>query len=245
MPAAVQILLAGYLGPVPLHCLYRDGGEDSVAHVPSYIYLVRSGGTTILVDSSFSSPVDVWRKRRVQCVRAEREELLSLLTQAEVAAGEVDTLVYTHLHWDHAGNTHLFPRARVVCQKEELEWLRGCPQWDGGYDPAIWVEMARLGDRLTVVEGDASLCPGVELLWLGGHSPGSQAVVARTGAGRVVITGDVANTYENLERGVPCGLVHALREAWDGLGKLAMNGDIFLPSHDWKAYERYGERWIQ
>jgi N-acyl homoserine lactone hydrolase len=244
MRAAVRVLLAGQFGPVALHYIYRDGGEEEVESVPSYIYLIRSGTHNILVDTSFSTPEDVLEKRGVKSTRLESEKPLNLLKQAGVTAKEVDILVYTHLHWDHAGNTGLFPRARVICQKKEMDWLANCPSWESGYDHSTREEIALLGDRLQIVEGDHQICPDVMLLRLGGHSPGSQAVVVRTEAGKVVIPGDLVNTYENLDREVPCGLVHNLDEAWQGLNRLIRESDIFLPSHDWKTFTIYGEQWV-
>ncbi len=244
MPAAVRVLLAGQFGPVALHYTYRDGGEKQVDSLPRYIYLIHCGSRTILVDSSFSSPEQLWEKRGVTSKRLESERPLELLYQSGDLADEVDTLVYTHLHWDHAGNTHLFPRAAIVCQREEVQWLLTCPSWESGYDDLTREQVIGLGSRLQAVDGDYELCSGVKLVRLGGHSPGSQAVVVDTEAGKVIIPGDLVNTYRNIEEGIPCGIVHNLVEAWRGLELLKKEGDIVLPSHDWRTFERYGKCWI-
>jgi len=60
-------------------------------------------------------------------------------------------------------------------------------------------------DRLVVLDGDAEVLPGINVLLLGGHTMGSQAVMVQTDADPLVLTSDVALTPRNLRDDEPPG----------------------------------------
>jgi N-acyl homoserine lactone hydrolase len=84
-------------------------------------------------------------------------------------------VICTHLDPDHAGQHAAFAHAEFVIQREHDALARGGderfdaarPLWD---DPAV---------RWRLVDGDAELLPGVELVESSGHVPGHQAVLVR------------------------------------------------------------------
>ena len=50
------------------------------------------------------------------------QEPANALRDAGVDPRDVEFVVLTHLHWDHAGNCDLFPDARVLVQRDELRY---------------------------------------------------------------------------------------------------------------------------
>jgi glyoxylase-like metal-dependent hydrolase (beta-lactamase superfamily II) len=58
---------------------------------------------------------------------SDEEYLDSRLKQIGVAPGDIDYVVLSHLHFDHAGNVKLFKEtnARLVCSAWEKEWAFG------------------------------------------------------------------------------------------------------------------------
>ena len=58
---------------------------------------------------------------------SDEEYLDSRLKQLGVAPGDIDYVVLSHLHFDHAGNVKLFAEtnARLVCSAKEKEWAFG------------------------------------------------------------------------------------------------------------------------
>ena len=115
------------------------------------------------------------------------------LADQGLKADDIDTVVITHLHNDHAGNCHLFKHARMVFQKDEwLNLLNPYPHQlvRKDYDPGIIDELKTM--RLAMVDGDVTLDDGIKLYKIpGGHSLGQQSVAVNTEKGTVVLIGDM------------------------------------------------------
>nr|WP_239063169.1 MBL fold metallo-hydrolase [Streptomyces sp. SID13031] len=112
--------------------------------------------------------------------------LPALLSAAGVRADEIDTVVLTHIHLDHAGwnleaAVPRFGNATYVVQQAELEHARGGATYERLIRP-----LADAG-QLRAVDGETSLDGGVRLLPTPGHTPGHQCVVTS----RAVLGGDV------------------------------------------------------
>ena len=49
---------------------------------------------------------------------------------------EIKTVIFTHLHYDHSGNHHLFPNAKFYASKKEIEDFKKNPE-DSTLNPEI------------------------------------------------------------------------------------------------------------
>jgi glyoxylase-like metal-dependent hydrolase (beta-lactamase superfamily II) len=139
----------------------------------------------------------------------EPEGLLHGLRRLGVRPDEVDVVLTTHLHWDHAGGFTrrgsgggvqlTFPRAKHFVQKAELDFaLHPDPRSAaGGYVPEDFVPVADAG-LLETVAGEAEVLPGVWLREVGGHTPGSQLLLFRTGELAVAVMGDLVGMTPHL-----------------------------------------------
>lgn len=134
----------------------------------------------------------------------------AVLAKVGVHPREIDTVVLTHAHYDHAGAARWFPGATFHLQRRELEasrWaLDQAPLYDSlipALDPAdvtMLEELAASG-RLVLHDGPVDLLPGlaVRTAW-DTHTPGGQYVVLTDHHGRPwVVTGDAMYSYENAE----------------------------------------------
>lgn len=113
-----------------------------------------------------------------------------------VAPDQVEMVIYTHLHNDHAGNCDLFPKAKHVFQKDEwLNLLDPLPSQRArrDYDLDVAPVLAKLNTMK--INGDMELLPGVKLYKALGHSLGSQLVTVQTEKGTMVILGDLCMSY--------------------------------------------------
>jgi glyoxylase-like metal-dependent hydrolase (beta-lactamase superfamily II) len=122
------------------------------------------------------------------------------LAAAGLQPADIDLVILSHLHFDHVGALvapgrdgelcPLFPRARHVVQARELEaWRRPDPRSKPSYKPENLALLEQEG-RLTVVDGDAEVAPGISVRVTGGHTAAHQAVYVRDQEQTVVFTGD-------------------------------------------------------
>ena len=105
----------------------------------------------------------------------------------------VQTVVNTHLHFDHCGGNRRFAGLPIYVQRRELEAVS---------EPDYLVEWVRFdGADYHELDGDADLGDGISVLFTPGHSPGHQCVVVETDEGPVVLGGDVTYSMGELIRG--------------------------------------------
>lgn len=112
--------------------------------------------------------------------------LLGELKNLGVNAGDIDFVINTHLHFDHCGgNTHrnekgetvpTFPKARYITQKGEWDYaLHPCYRDKPSYMSENFLPLEKFG-LLQLVDGDAEIIPGVEVLLASGHTSRHQCV---------------------------------------------------------------------
>ena len=170
------------------------------------------------------------------------------LRQIGIEPNEIEDAIVTHMHWDHAGNISLFPKARVHLQAAEMhfatgphmqhELLRKPFSVDGVCDM-----VRRLYDgRLTYHDGAAEIASGIEVRHVGGHSLGLQIVRVRTSRGWVVLASDAAHYYENFRTSNPFPIVVDVTQslvAFGTLKSLAESPDHIIPGHDPRVIRLY------
>jgi len=171
-----------------------------------HCYLIRARDRTMLVDTGIGpqgTPV-------ADLLHPEGGALLSELDAIGVSAEEIDTVVLTHMHFDHIGwnvsggpdDPHpTFPRARYLLQRNEWRaYAEGDDDPHGGPARDRQVRWLREAGVLELVEGQQEIAGGIRVLTTPGHTEGSQSVVVTTGDEHVVVAGDVANHPLQVQR---------------------------------------------
>lgn len=120
---------------------------------------------------------------------SEEEYLDSRLKQLGLSFSEFDTVVFSHLHFDHAGNAKLFKDtgARLLCSRAEADFALG---FDGPFQGAH-LKADYEGLKLETVSGDTEILPGVTLLETPGHTPGCMSMqIELADTGTMIFTSD-------------------------------------------------------
>jgi glyoxylase-like metal-dependent hydrolase (beta-lactamase superfamily II) len=215
---------------------FMDGDEhDGPMPLDYFVWLIRGEAGVYVVDTGFDEAT----------ARSRQRELLSPVEQGLAALGvdvrAVQDVIVTHLHYDHAGNHHLFPQARYHLQDAEMSYCTGRCMCHGAlsraYSADDVAEMVRkVFDRRVVFHsGDEEIAPGLSLHHIGGHTMGLQAVRVWTRRGWLVLASDAAHFYANMDEGRPYPIVHdvgAMLEGHRTLRKLASEDDLVIPGHD-------------
>lgn len=209
----------------------HDGPEP----IHYYVWLIRNAHRTVLIDTGFNAERAVARKRDFQ--RCPIEALASVGVEPQ----DVDTVVITHLHYDHAGNMDKLPAARFVLQDAEMVFATGRSMKHAMLrapfelsDVQLMVAM-NYGGRVDFVDGDAQLAPGIRLHHVPGHSLGLQAVTVDTAIGRLCLASDAAHFYDNIRLDLPFPIIADVARALDSQDKvMALAGDRrhLVPGHD-------------
>jgi glyoxylase-like metal-dependent hydrolase (beta-lactamase superfamily II) len=121
--------------------------------------------------------------------QARQGLLLERLHAAGVRRDEVDRVVLTHAHWDHALNLLAFPNAEIVISRDELDYVQQ-PNPQDWATPAYTADIFSRCARVTTVTDGDELERGVRVMALPGHSPGSMGVLVETPDGAAGIVGD-------------------------------------------------------
>ena len=124
-----------------------------------------------------------------------RYDLALLLSEQGVTARDVDVIVNCHLHFDHCGGNHLFPHARIVVQRTELEDARTT----SGYTVREWFDLE--GAQFEIVDGKHPIWPEARVVPTPGHTMGHQSLVLTTPDGAVILAGQAAESSAGFEEG--------------------------------------------
>lgn len=219
--------------------------HDAPMSLDYFVWLLRSGSREILVDTGFGKEV---AERRVRTILRPVE---TGLRELGCEPGNVQDVVITHLHYDHAGNLDLFPNARFHLQEREMNFATGkhmcfgCMR--GAFEVEDVVRMVRAvyAERVSFHDGDATIAPGVSLHRVGGHTDGLQVVRVETARGPVVLASDASHFYANYLRREPFPICFNLGEmsaGWQTAMRLADGDDSrVIPGHDPEVRQRYPE----
>lgn len=213
-------------------------GFGELVRIPRVIWVL-TGPTTIVVDTSVPAQGKPAEFIGEDFVRSVGQEPANAIRSTGIDPKDVEYVLLTHLHWDHAGNCDLFPDARVLVQRAELRYAIAPGRFFsksflstlGGWDRPPY-----LVPGLDVIDGPTTIAPGLSVLPVPGHTPGSQAIVAETAWGSFCIAGDAVCTYENIERDLPPGFHVDVDASMDSMDRMRGVADHLLPSHDYAVF---------
>ena len=166
----------------------------------------RSEGTRrILIETGMGGKLS---EREVGFFDLERAGgLVARLAELNLTPADIDLVVNTHLHNDHAGgNTTLidgeavptFPRAMYCVQRRE--WADANypnERTRATYRPE---NLQPVVPRLRLLNGDERLTPSVRCLVTRGHTRAHQSVLVESGGQRALFLGDLAPFTVHMER---------------------------------------------
>jgi glyoxylase-like metal-dependent hydrolase (beta-lactamase superfamily II) len=167
--------------------------------------LVRAGAKTVLVETGNGTKWDE-KLRKIYSFPAN-DPLTESLAKGGAKPEEIDLVINTHLHFDHAGgNTRLidgraipaFPKARYVVQKTEMEHaLKPTERDRASYYAHDFVPVTD-ARQWQFVEGDTEILPGISVVKIPGHNLNIQAVQIRGGGKKLMYVSDLLPTRHHL-----------------------------------------------
>lgn len=151
--------------------------------------------------------------------------LESRLKELGLTPSDVDIVVNTHLHGDHARSNFIFRGKKlIVHEKEVLSIESKWPEFTEACIKPLDVEE---------ISNDTQITEDVKVITTPGHTHGSISIIADTPGGLVAIVGDaVMSKKDYLQRKVPEWVEN--KEAYlRSIDKLReLNPKIIIPGHD-------------
>lgn len=170
--------------------------------IPTYAVLIEhADGKRLLWDSGIP---EEWESRWPSGQRrlfpvddAANDLWLTIqLSRLGLEPADIDYLLLSHLHLDHAGNARLWEDTStkiIVSEKEKEGAFSFDGYWSNGY-----IKPDYAGLELSVVRDDTEVLPGVTLLQTPGHTWGTMSLqVDLADTGTMLFTSDAVNLQEN------------------------------------------------
>lgn len=236
---------------------FWDPATDAyLCHIQTWV--IRAAGRIILVDTGIGNDRD---RPQVPPFAHLHTDFLDRLAAAGVAPEEVDTVINTHIHYDHVGwNTTLrdgrfvptFPNATYLVPRADYDYfhpgnahLMRAPQTEDERRRFAGIRLV-FEDSIAPVEQAGQLelwhdhheLPGlpISLQAAPGHTPGSSIVRLRSSEGGAVFVGDLLHSpMQLLHPEYRCSFdldpVQARLTRRDVLARAAKEGAVILPAH--------------
>lgn len=191
-------------GVVPKALWARLSPPDEENRIPlqTNCLLLEGGGRRVLVETGYGSK---WGEKDRAIFGMEQRSVLDALAEVGVAPGDIDAVVVTHLHFDHAGGlTRLdgdgqpvscFPRAEVIVQRQE--WEDALANRSTMTRTYLRSHLDPVAAQVRLVEGEQEVLPGIQVWPMVGHTFGQQAVRFEDAEGTVCFPGDVMPTAKH------------------------------------------------
>ena len=233
-----EIYAVKYAGPFSSSGAFVMWMKDweTVCERNYYFWCLKNSDQTILVDAGVS-PRLAHEKTLAGYVNPAQ-----MLEEIGIHADEIEHVILTHLHWDHADGTTLFPRAQFYVQKAERDfWLHDeiaqRPPFTFFLNDQTRTALQSIEDdgQLILIDGDEEILPGIQCLLAPGHSTALQAVAVHTAEGTAILGSDCAHLFRNYAEDWPSALIINMIAWVNSLKKLksrVASPELLFPGHD-------------
>jgi N-acyl homoserine lactone hydrolase len=134
---------------------------------PVHGFVVTHPGGAVLVDTGVGGPqewLDDWR--------VVNRSVADALADLDMSPADIGLVINTHLHFDHCGQNAVFGHAPCYVQRAELDRARR-------ESPELYDWHGFMNARWELLDGDAEVLPGLEVIATPGHTAGHQCVLVR------------------------------------------------------------------
>ncbi|MGE6611270.1 YtnP family quorum-quenching lactonase [Peribacillus sp. NPDC076916] len=187
--------------PKPLWAKKYPVNENNQIELRTDPILVQANGLNMLIDSGIGNGKLNDKQKRNFGV-TEESNLVEDLGRLGIQPNDIDYILMTHLHFDHAcgltkreGETWVpvFERAEIITtQTEWVEMKNPNIRSKSTYWAENWEAVASL---VRPFEGEQEITDGIKMLHTGGHSDGHAIIIIEDGGDRLIHMADIMPTH--------------------------------------------------
>jgi N-acyl homoserine lactone hydrolase len=235
-----------------LFTLNKDIGKSFEVPVP--FFLIQYKNKNILFDTGNAlqvskNPEVHWGEvtNTYYPVMEEQQYVLNQLKQLKIQPENIDYVIFSHLHLDHAGAVGCFPNAIYIVHKKELQWAFSpeCTQKSAYIKADInkninWLALQNEFNQAYDLFNDEQ----IKIYPTFGHTPGHISILIKLqNLKSFFLTSDSCYTEENLDYNIPPGLVWDFKESMKTINwikELKKSGVEIIVGHDpisWKKFK--------
>jgi glyoxylase-like metal-dependent hydrolase (beta-lactamase superfamily II) len=201
----------GMFGVVPKTIWTKLVAPDDLNRIPlqTNCLLLHDGERRVLIETGFG---DKWSDKERGFYDLERRTVVDALREVGVEPHDINHVIVTHLHFDHAAGltrldrnnqpTPTFPNADVIVQR--TEWKDALENRSTMNRTYLRSHLDPINDRMKLLEGEQEAVEGITVWSMPGHTWGQQAVRFADDQGVVCFAGDVLPTVNHV--GLPFSL---------------------------------------
>jgi len=231
--------------PLPIYAWVIEHDEG--------VIVVDTGETALATKTGYFPRWHPYYRLAVRSFVEPAEEIGPQLQAMGISPDSVRWVVMTHMHTDHAGGLHHFPKAEVLVSQEELATASGFMgrargylnnHWPDWFSPTtIDFDRERIGpfDRSLALTraGDVRIVPTE------GHTPGHVSVLVQQDGKTVFLAGDASYTQQHMLDESVDGVAPNPRQARVTLQRIRSFVEeietVYLPNHDAASGDRLAQ----
>jgi glyoxylase-like metal-dependent hydrolase (beta-lactamase superfamily II) len=171
------------------------------------VFLVKTGGKNILIDVGMGNALTEKQKK---IFGIEKDSQLEIgLAKLGLKPEEIDYVILSHLHSDHAGGIvkfnqnkekiPSFPKAKYVAQKKEFEEAISPDERTAATYFVDNLKLLEKENLWQLIEGDAPILPEIKVFNSSGHTGGHQTVLISSPGEKILFPGDIIPTVHHLK----------------------------------------------
>lgn len=235
----------GTLYTVRCNIFHGETSRERIA-VPNVAWLLvhPENGKKYLIEAGANED-DAWiTKYHHPYERKNKDQFLcNALAKYQTSPADIEKIILTHLHWDHAYGPLVLPNVPVVLQGLELrQAVDPAPRERPIYEddiPEVLPFFLKYYNRMELVHGDTQIDEGLSVMFLPGHSEGEQGVLIDADDGnRYIIVSDLINRFENLTEG-PAGVLFDEAASYNSIDRIKSLKVKVIPSHDPRMFDMF------
>jgi glyoxylase-like metal-dependent hydrolase (beta-lactamase superfamily II) len=157
-------------------------------------FLIRDGSRTILVDTGLGERDNMF---------GMKGDIGGCLAGVGVTRDQIDTVLTTHMHFDHIGGHTVINEGKDVCAFPNATFPIRETEWQYWTQPEVMAENPSIGScalplaeqgRLQLVAANHAITPSITYIDTPGHTPGHVSVLVMSQGKGALIIGDVSHS---------------------------------------------------